>query len=59
MVQSVKHFDSQIYGEYLEEASFLYGQRLACLQDIGISWQDVSETERRFEMQIQARVEIH
>jgi uncharacterized protein (TIGR02270 family) len=42
----------ELYREYLEEASFLYEQRLALLDDPEISWKDLGEFEERFEAHI-------
>jgi uncharacterized protein (TIGR02270 family) len=46
----------ELYEEYLEEASFLYGQRLNLLVDADISWRKLGEFEDRFEAHIDGLV---
>jgi hypothetical protein len=45
-----------LYQEHLEEASFLYEQGLALLDDPEITWKDIGEFEERFEAHIDALV---
>jgi uncharacterized protein (TIGR02270 family) len=52
MATSPRTFLIELYREYLEEASFLYEQRLALLDDSEISWKDLGEFEERFEAHI-------
>jgi len=52
MATSPRAFLIELYREYLEEASFLYEQRLALLDDPEISWKDLGEFEERFEAHI-------
>ncbi len=56
MVVSVQDFLSELFQEYLEEASFLYEQRLSLLDDSEISWQDLEDFEARFEPHIDGLV---
>jgi uncharacterized protein (TIGR02270 family) len=56
MITSDKAFLIELYEEYLEEASFLYGQRLALLGDSNIAWKRVGEFENRFEAYIDGLV---
>jgi len=45
---------SSIYEEHLDEASFLYGQRLLLFDDTGITWLDIDDFEQRMEAHIDA-----
>lgn len=45
-----------LYLDHIEEASFLYEQRLSLLHDPEITWKDVGEFEDRFEAHIDALV---
>jgi hypothetical protein len=45
-----------LYAEHLDEASFLYGQRLAYLHDPEVSWPDLRVGEERFEAHVDALV---
>lgn len=56
MAVSVRQFNIELYQEHLEEASFLYEQRLALLDDPEITWKDLAEFEGRFEAHIDALV---
>lgn len=56
MATSIKTFKIELYQEHLEEASFLYEQRLRLLRDPEISWRDVGEFEDRLEAHIDALV---
>lgn len=44
----------EMYLEHLEEAGFLYEQRLALLDDHTLTWRDLSEFESRFEAHLDA-----
>ncbi len=56
MAVSVRQFNIELYEEHLEEASFLYEQRLAYLNDPELTWKDLGEFEERFEAHIDALV---
>jgi uncharacterized protein (TIGR02270 family) len=56
MAVSIRQFNIELYQEHLEEASFLYEQRLALLHDPEITWKDLAEFEDRFEAHIDALV---
>lgn len=56
MATSIRRFNIELYEEHLEEASFLYEQRLSLLHDPEITWKDVGEFEDRFEAHIDALV---
>lgn len=56
MATSTRAFLVELYEEYLEEASFLYGQRLGLLENPEISWKKVREFEERFEAHIDGLV---
>jgi uncharacterized protein (TIGR02270 family) len=45
-----------VYLEHLEEASFLYQQRLSLLQDRELGWRDLDDFEERFEAHVDALV---
>lgn len=51
-----QQFRSSFYIEYLEEAAFLYEQRLSLLNDPEITWKDLADFEKRFEAHIDALV---
>lgn len=53
---SEKGYRIGFYLEHLEEASFLYEQRLALLNDPELTWPDLHEFEERFEAHIDALV---
>jgi hypothetical protein len=50
------NFASGIYQEHLEEASFLYEQRLSLFDDPEITWKDIEDFEERFESHIDGLV---
>ena len=54
MASSLQEFAVQMYEEHLEEASFLYGQRKALLQDPEIPWPRIADFEERLEAHIDA-----
>jgi uncharacterized protein (TIGR02270 family) len=56
MATSTRTFLVELYEEYLEEASFLYEQRLSLLQNPEISWKKIGEFEERFEAHIDGLV---
>lgn len=56
MATSNRSFLTELYIEHLEEASFLYEQRLALLDDPEVAWTDVQDFEDRFEAHIDALV---
>lgn len=56
MATSIRQFYIELYQEHLEEASFLYEQKLSLLHDAEITWQDIGEFEDRFEAHIDALV---
>ncbi|MCK5509131.1 MAG: HEAT repeat domain-containing protein, partial [Desulfobacterales bacterium] len=47
---------TELYREHLEEASFLYEQRLILFDDPEITWFDIEDFEERFEAHIDALV---
>lgn len=53
---SEKGFYVGLYLEHLEEASFLYEQRLGLFDDPEIDWIDIGEFEERFEAHVDALV---
>ena len=53
---SAKGFAIGLYLEHLEEASFLYEQRLTLFDDPEITWTDIDDFEQRFEAHIDALV---
>ncbi len=56
MATSIREFYIELYQEHLEEASFLYEQRLGLLNDPELSWMDLDEFEQRLEAHIDALV---
>jgi uncharacterized protein (TIGR02270 family) len=56
MATSKRTFLIELYEEHLEEASFLYEQRLSLLQNPEISWKKIGEFEERFEAHIDGLV---
>ena len=54
--ESASDFETELYQEHLEEASFLYEQRLTLFDDIEITWLDIEDFEERFEAHIDALV---
>jgi uncharacterized protein (TIGR02270 family) len=53
---SLKGIEAGFYFEHLEEAAFLYQQRLSLLDDPEIIWKELAEFEERFEAHIDALV---
>ncbi|MBW2664003.1 MAG: hypothetical protein JRD93_19005 [Deltaproteobacteria bacterium] len=56
MATSIKNFLIELYQEYLEEASFLYEQRLTLFDDPEVTWEDIHDFEERFEPHIDGLV---
>jgi uncharacterized protein (TIGR02270 family) len=56
MAVTYREFRIELYQEHLEEASFLYEQRLGLFHDPEISWLDIGEFEERLEAHIDALV---
>src|SRR4029450_12515018 len=56
MAISIRDFYIGLYQDYLEEASFLYEQRLTLFDDPEITWKDVHDFEERFEAHIDGLV---
>jgi uncharacterized protein (TIGR02270 family) len=56
MTQTILDFETELYQEHLEEASFLYEQRLTLFDDPEITWLDIEDFEERFEAHIDALV---
>jgi uncharacterized protein (TIGR02270 family) len=56
MATSTRDFYIELYQEHLEEASFLYEQRRALLDDPEITWKDIHDFEERFEAHIDGLV---
>jgi uncharacterized protein (TIGR02270 family) len=56
MTQTMSNFETELYQEHLEEASFLYEQRLTLFDDPEITWLDIEDFEERFEAHIDALV---
>jgi len=56
MTQTILDFETELYQEHLEEASFLYEQRLTLFDDPEITWPDIEDFEERFEAHIDALV---
>jgi len=56
MTQTIVDFETELYQEHLEEASFLYEQRLTLFDDPEITWLDIEDFEERFEAHIDALV---
>ena len=56
MATSIKNFLVELYQEYLEEASFLYEQRLTLFDDPEVTWEDIHDFEERFEPHIDGLV---
>jgi len=49
-------FAVEVYQEHLEEASFLYEQRLTLFDDPEVTWEDIHDFEERLEAHIDALV---
>lgn len=56
VVSLLDKFKLDLYLEHLEEASFLYEQRLSLLDDPEITWLDIEDFEERFEAHIDGLV---
>jgi uncharacterized protein (TIGR02270 family) len=56
MTQTMSDFATGLYEEHLEEASFLYEQRLSLFDDPEITWKDIEDFEERFEPHIDGLV---
>jgi len=56
MATSPREFKKGLYLEHLDEASFLYTQRLALLKDSEIPWPDLDSFEQRLEAHLDALV---
>ncbi|MBW2738936.1 MAG: hypothetical protein JRE64_08820 [Deltaproteobacteria bacterium] len=56
MTQTISDFETELYQEHLEEASFLYEQRMTLFDDPEITWVDIEDFEERFEAHIDALV---
>ncbi|MFA7060613.1 MAG: hypothetical protein WC156_07330 [Pedobacter sp.] len=56
MATSIKNFLVELYHEYLEEASFLYEQRLCLFHNPEITWLDIEDFGNRFESHIDGLV---
>jgi len=56
MATSTQQFQVELYQEHLDEASFLYEQRLVYLHDPEVNWSDLGDWEERFEAHIDALV---
>src|SRR5262249_35732245 len=53
---ATREFNTDLYQEHLEEASFLYEQRLSLYDDPEMTWVDIGEVEERLEAHIDALV---
>lgn len=56
MASSVREFNIALYLEHLDEASFLYTQRLALLKDSEILWTELDAFESRLEAHVDALI---
>lgn len=56
MTTSIRQFRIELFQEHLEEASFLYNQRLAYSHDPELTWRDLDGYEARFDAHIDALV---
>ena len=56
MPASLRNFHTELYEEHLEEASFLYEQRLSLLTDPEIPWPELADFEERLEAHLDALV---
>jgi len=54
--KKITEFATELYQEHLEEASFLYEQRLTLFDDPEINWLDIEDWENRFEPHIDGLV---
>ena len=46
MTQTILDFETELYQEHLEEASFLYEQRLTLFDDPEITWLDIAAVSK-------------
>jgi uncharacterized protein (TIGR02270 family) len=53
---ATRSFNVELYREHLEEASFLYEQRLSLYDDPELSWLDIGKFEERMEAHLDALV---
>jgi uncharacterized protein (TIGR02270 family) len=56
MATTIREFNIGLYLEHLEEASFLYEQRLSLFPDPEVSWRDIGDFEERLEAHLDALV---
>jgi uncharacterized protein (TIGR02270 family) len=56
VARSPRRFYVELYEEHLEEASFLYGQRLTLFDDPEVSWLAIGEWDERLEAHIDGLV---
>lgn len=56
MATSLRQFHTELFEEHLEEASFLYEQRLGLLADPELTWKELDDFEERFEAHVDALV---
>jgi hypothetical protein len=56
MATSTSAFYVELYREHLEEAAFLYQQRLSLFRDSQVSWREIGQFEERLEAHIDALV---
>lgn len=56
MARSIREFNTELYREHLEEAAFLFTQRMALLDESDIPWQGLASFESRLEAHIDALV---
>jgi uncharacterized protein (TIGR02270 family) len=56
MASALAQVHAQLYREHLDEASFLYGQRLDYVHDPEVNWPDLGDWEARFEAHLDALV---
>lgn len=50
---SLRRFYQQVYEEHLEEASFLFEQRMYLIHDVELSWRDHEDFEARFQRHLE------
>src|SRR6476620_1226608 len=54
--EATRRFSADLYLEHLEEASFLYEQRLGLYDDPEITWLDIGKVEERFAAHLDALI---
>src|SRR5688572_6518524 len=54
MATSIAQFNLELYREHVDEASFLYDQRLGYLVDREVNWPDLHNWEERAEAHVDA-----